>query len=147
MTLQKTVLVGRTRCGKTTLCQALYGLPRSYKKTQGLEVVGTTIDLPGEYMENVRYYGALQVTAANADVVLLVQDCTDGQSLFPPGFAGMFGGKRVLGVVNKTGLGTRTQQKNAALMLKAAGVKRVFYTDALAGTGVKQLQKALGADK
>ena len=145
MKLRKSMLVGRSGCGKTTLCQALYDLPRQYKKTQALEVLGSTFDLPGEYLENPRYFGALSITAAEAEIILLVQDCTDGQSLFPPGFASMFGGKTVLGVVNKTDLCTRRQQDKAAEMLLAAGAEKIYRTDALDGSGIGALKKALRA--
>ena len=49
--MKKVLLVGSVACGKTTLAQRLNGLVRSYKKTQSIEVIGHTIDTPGEYLE------------------------------------------------------------------------------------------------
>ena len=48
--MKKILLAGAVACGKTTLCQRLKGLAQSYKMTTSLEVVGTTIDTPGEYL-------------------------------------------------------------------------------------------------
>ena len=64
--MKKILLAGAVACGKTTLCQRLNGLAQSYKKTQSLEVVGTTIDTPGEYLEHRSFLRGLVVTASEA---------------------------------------------------------------------------------
>ena len=54
--MKRILLVGTIGCGKTTLCQALNGMALEYKKTQAIEVVNTTIDTPGEYLEKKRAF-------------------------------------------------------------------------------------------
>ena len=61
--MKKIILIGNVSCGKTTLCQYLNGQELSYKKTQALEVVRTTIDTPGEYLEHRSFLQALIVTS------------------------------------------------------------------------------------
>ena len=50
--MKKIILAGHVACGKTTLCQCLNGMEMQYKKTQALEVINTTIDTPGEYLQS-----------------------------------------------------------------------------------------------
>lgn len=78
--MKKIMLVGHTGAGKTTFRQAIYGQAMEYQKTQAVEVVNSTIDTPGEYLENRNLYRALIVTAADADLMVLLQDCTDEQA-------------------------------------------------------------------
>ena len=42
------------------------------------------IDTPGEYLERRYFRGALMVTAADADTIVLVQDATEKGSMFRP---------------------------------------------------------------
>ncbi len=48
------------------------------------------IDTPGEYLERRYFRGALMVTAADADTIVLVQDATEKGSMFPPAYSSMF---------------------------------------------------------
>ena len=59
--MKKIILIGNVACGKTTICQYLNHMEIKYKKTQALEVYNTTIDTPGEYLENRRYQRSLMV--------------------------------------------------------------------------------------
>lgn len=61
--MKRIMLAGTVACGKTTLCQRLNGLEQTYKKTQSLEVVGTTIDTPGEYLEHRAFLRGLVTKA------------------------------------------------------------------------------------
>ena len=56
--MKRVLLVGSVSCGKTTLCQRLNGAIRQYKKTQTIEVMGQTIDTPGEYLERRSFPGS-----------------------------------------------------------------------------------------
>lgn len=85
--MKKILLVGSVSCGKTTLCQRLNGLVQDYKKTQAIEVVGKTIDTPGEYLERRSLFSALMVTSAEADEVLFLLDPTQDRYLYSPGLA------------------------------------------------------------
>ena len=69
--MKKIILIGNVACGKTTICQYLNHMEIKYKKTQALEVYNTTIDTPGEYLENRGYLRSLMVTATETDQVVL----------------------------------------------------------------------------
>ena len=101
--MKRVIMIGRVSCGKTTLCQRLVGDPLEYKKTQTVEIIGQAIDTPGEYAENRRLMRGLTVTAVDADLIVFLQSCVDGECSFSPGQASMFGAPAV-GVVTKTDL-------------------------------------------
>ena len=86
---------------------------------------GQFIDTPGEYLERVRMRGALSVTAADADIILFVQDPTAKEKMFPPAYAGSFA-KPVVGIVTKSDIATEEQLKDATEHLKAAGANHIF---------------------
>ena len=83
--MKKIILIGNVACGKTTICQYLNHMEIKYKKTQALEVYNTTIDTPGEYLENRGYLRSLMVTATETDQVVFVQDASRDQFFFSPG--------------------------------------------------------------
>ena len=145
--MKKVMLIGPVSSGKSTLCQALNnaepdntgGMP--VKKTQAIEITGSVIDTPGEYLENRSLYKALAVTALQADFVLLMQDCTCSISLYPALFSGMFSGKAVLGVVNKIDAAADEKQiSDAEQKLLEAGAVKVFKVSALSGEGIEGLR-------
>ena len=58
--MKKIVLIGKSGCGKTTLCQRIFKEELEYKKTQSVEVVGgSAIDTPGEYMATLTVITAI----------------------------------------------------------------------------------------
>ena len=99
--MKKTMLIGRTGCGKTTLTQKLINEEVKYKKTQAVSYKSRIIDTPGEYVENKMYYKSLLVLSADAKIIILVQSAIDGATLFPPKFSTMFPKKEVIGLVTK----------------------------------------------
>lgn len=142
--MKKIMLVGRTGAGKTTFCQAIYGEELRYQKTQAVEIIHGAIDTPGEYLENRRLYRALIVTAAEADLMVLLQDCTDGQCWFAPEFAGMFG-KPAIGLVTKTDLAADEQALGAAEeKLLLAGCQRIFHISSKENTGIDEVKAYIG---
>ncbi len=142
--MKKIMLVGRTGAGKTTFCQAIYGEELRYQKTQAVEIIHGAIDTPGEYLENRRLYRALIVTAAEADLMVLLQDCTDGQCWFAPEFAGMFG-KPAIGLVTKTDLAADEQALRAAEeKLLPAGCQRIFHISSKENTGIDEVKAYIG---
>ena len=88
--MKKTMLIGRTGCGKTTLTQKLLDEEVKYKKTQSVTYKSKIIDTPGEYVENKMYYKSLLVLSADAKLIVLVQSAIDGATLFPPKFSSPF---------------------------------------------------------
>lgn len=142
--MKRIMLVGRTGAGKTSFCQAIYGEALHYQKTQAVEIIHNAIDTPGEYLENRTLYRALIVTAADADMVVLLQDCTDEQNMFAPGFTGMFG-KPSIGLVTKTDLACGPKDLRAAEeKLALAGCERVFHVSNKESTGIGDVKIYLG---
>lgn len=137
--MKKVIFIGKTGSGKTTLCQSIDNEEIKYKKTQSVEIYNKSIDTPGEYLENRFYYKALIVTAADADLIALVYDCTNEESYIPPGFASMFM-KEVIGIITKIDLAQSDLDiKKAEEVLEQAGVVKIFKVNTLLGTGVKEL--------
>jgi len=143
--MKKVIFVGTTGSGKTTLCQKLNKENIEYKKTQAVEFYDKSIDTPGEYIENRLYYKALIVTAAEADVIAIVYDCSNEANYIPPGFASMFA-KEVIGIITKIDLAMdNSQVERAEEILTLAGVSRIFKVDTLKETGIKDLLEYLSS--
>jgi ethanolamine utilization protein EutP len=137
--MKKLMLIGKVSCGKTTLCQYLTNQKISYKKTQALEVTGTIIDTPGEYIERRRFYQALAVTAVGADIVLLLHDPTDSTFSLPPGLQNMFQ-KPLIGVITKADLVKEDKQlEGAKKNLELAGAYPIFQVCSMNGEGIPEL--------
>lgn len=141
---KKIILIGKSTAGKTTLCQRINNEELRYYKTQTVQVINKNmIDTPGEYLERRGYRGALVVTSADADIILMVQDATEKVSMFPPFFSSMFAGKPCVGVVTKADLASEEQIERAKKVLKDAGAGELYVTSAVTGEGVEQLVKDL----
>ncbi len=139
MKKKRPILIGKTSAGKTTLCQCVNHEALKYHKTQSIQLVNDQmIDTPGEYLERRSFWDALLVTAADADVIMLVQDATEDTSMFPPGYAGQFP-KPVVGVITKRDTATDKQIEDARKYLEIAGTKNIFPVSSMTGEGVADL--------
>lgn len=137
--MKKVIFIGKTGCGKTTLCQKLNECEMKYRKTQAVEKYDDSIDTPGEYLENRHFYSALIMSAVDAKVIALVADPTVDRNFIPPAFAGTFA-RTVIGIVTKIGLVTDEKQiRRVTAELTEAGVSKIFYVDTIEGIGVKEL--------
>lgn len=144
MNKKRIILIGKTMAGKTTLCQYINDMELIYHKTQTIQLFGDDIiDTPGEYLERNNMRGALTVTAVDADVIVLVQQADDEDSMFPPGYASTFA-KPCIGIVTKSDLADKAQLKRAKEYLINAGAKRIFVTSAVRGTGFLEFIRYLG---
>ena len=144
--MKKVIFVGSVACGKTTLCQRLNGQRLEYKKTQALEVIGSTIDTPGEYAEHRSFLRALIVTSVEADQVLFVQDATQERFMFSPGQASAFP-IPVAGVVSKADAAEEGRVEAAEELLRLAGASPVFVVSAFTGEGIPELLRFLREEK
>ncbi|MBU3177447.1 EutP/PduV family microcompartment system protein [Clostridium estertheticum] len=141
--MKKLMLIGKTSCGKTTLTQALNEKKLFYKKTQTVEIIDSIIDTPGEYIESRFFYNALIITSVDSDVIAMVQDCTEENSVFPPNFASRFA-KPVIGIITKIDLCYEENKiKIAEEFLLNAGVERIFKVSAFDRQGVEDLKEYL----
>lgn len=136
------MLVGPVASGKTSLICRLQGCGK-IEKTSDVVFQGETIDTPGEYSQIPRLYSALLVTAVEAAVILLLQDASEKRFTVPPGFAGIFHPKPVIGVVTKIDL-PNAEKERAAKFLRTAGVAgRIFMVSLKTGEGLAELDNYL----
>ena len=144
--MKKIMFVGPVGVGKTTLTQRLKGLELTYYKTQAVEFHDTIIDTPGEFLQHRRYYKALNVTGADADVIGLLVAASNQMQTFPQGFSSLFN-QEVIGIVTKIDMADKEEQiEKARRQLKAAGAKEIFEISATENEGIDRLQAYLEAD-
>lgn len=145
--MRKTILIGKSTAGKTTLVQRIEELDMAYNKTQTVDYYINFIDTPGEYLENRGMRTALVVAAADADVIAFLQDCTQDTTWIPPGFASAFP-KTVIGIVTKIDLATSSEQlEEARDYLELAGAQKIFEVSAVKNIGVDELVAFLNQDE
>ena len=144
--MKKTMLIGRTGCGKTTLTQKLMDEEVKYKKTQAVTYKSKIIDTPGEYVENKMYYKSLLVLSSDAKIIILVQSAVDGATLFPPKFSTMFPKKEVIGIITKVDLAEADIERSKRFLVEA-GVTEVFTIGLDDSEGLEEIRKRLVADE
>ena len=142
--MKKLILIGRSEAGKTTLRQALYGVPTTYEKTQAVFWKEDVIDTPGEYFQTKNLGGALAVYSCEADVIGLLLSAKEPYSLFPPCVAAA-ATRPVIGIVSQCHSGDADPDL-AAQWLSLAGCERIFRVDAVDGTGIEALRAYLMED-
>ena len=131
---------------KSSLTQRLKGLELTYYKTQAVEFHDTIIDTPGEFLQHRRYYNALNVTGADADVIGLLVAASNQMQTFPQGFSSLFN-QEVIGIVTKIDMADKEEQiEKARRQLKAAGAKEIFEISATENEGIDRLQAYLESD-
>lgn len=136
-------MIGTIGAGKTTLSQALLGEELQYEKTQAIEIRGQCIlDTPGEYLERRQMQGALMMTSADADVVILLQDPMDIRCKYPPCYAGAFA-KDVIGIVTKKDLASQKLLDEAKMKLQLAGARKIFCVSSYTGEGIREVMDYL----
>lgn len=141
--MRRTLMIGKSGCGKTTLALCLAEEAGAYRKTQTVEQIGDMMDTPGEYLERKPFFRALSVTAMDCDVVLILLDCTDAQISIPPLIAGIFG-RPVIGCVTKTDLAENERiLADAVDNLHMAGCHPIFRVSAKSGAGIAELRAYL----
>ena len=141
--MKKLLLIGTVSCGKTTLSQYLSGMELVYKKTQALDVIGTAIDTPGEYLEHRAYMRNLMVLSADVDYVLFLMDPTQERFMYSPGHAASFP-VPVIGVVTKIDIATPKLIADAREMLEITGADPIFNISSYTGEGIPELLKYIG---
>ena len=142
--MKRFMLVGAVSAGKTSLMQAIYDRDLSYHKTQAIDFKENIIDTPGEYLEQRFRYRSLGITAANTDLVVLVQSCTDLRCVFAPGLASMFA-KPMIGVVTKIDIARSQKDIDWAVKnLKLAGCKQIFLASNRDKTGIPEFREFIG---
>lgn len=140
------MLIGSIGCGKTTLCQRLNGEALRYNKTQAVEFYAQMIDTPGEFIQHRRFYNALQMTAADAELVGLVANVMEEEQIFSPHFAQNLM-RPCIGIITQIDLCDDEKQiKQAEERLRLAGVSNIFKVSAVTGEGVEALTAYLNEE-
>lgn len=140
------MLIGSIGCGKTTLCQRLNGEALRYNKTQAVEFYAQMIDTPGEFIQHRRFYNALQMTAADAELVGLVANVMEEEQIFSPHFAQNLM-RPCFGIITQIDLCDDEKQiKQAEERLRLAGVSNIFKVSAVTGEGVEALTAYLNEE-
>lgn len=139
--MKKTMLMGETGAGKSSLIRAVAGAGVRSGRALAVEYVDDFINTPGEFLENRRFYTALITAAADCEILLMLQDSTRNTSLFPPRFAAMFN-RRVIGVITKIDLPS-SRPDLAQRFLRSAGAREIARVSAASGEGVEDLKAAL----
>lgn len=139
--MNKVILIGRSKSGKTTLTQALTGEKIKYNKTQSVERDGFLIDTPGEYIQTRNFGGALALYSYESDIVGLLLSADEPYSLFSPNITSM-ANRLVIGIV------TQIDQKGAnphraEKWLRLAGCEIIFKVSAISGEGIEELRNFL----
>lgn len=135
------MLVGRVGCGKTTLTQVLQGRPIGYHKTQYINYFADVIDTPGEYAETKELARGLAVYSYEADVIGLLLNATEQQSLYPPNLSGAVN-REMIGIVTQIDK-PEADPALAESWLRLSGCKRVFHVSAYNGDGIGDLTEYL----
>lgn len=78
------------------------------------------------------------VAAADADVIVLVQDAIEKGTMFPPAYTSAFS-KPVVGVVTKCDLARKEEIVSAKKYLVLAGADKIFETSSISGKGIDSL--------
>lgn len=139
--MEKIMLVGETRVGKSSLIRALSGEEYSPRRAMAVEHIGRFINTPGEFLENSWFYHALINTAADCSLMLFVVDATRKTTLFPPLFAPIFN-RKVVGVLTNVD-DPDADIPRAERFLLQAGAREVVRTSARTGEGLDTLLEML----
>ena len=135
---KKIILIGRSTAGKTSLCQAIRGEELNYYKTQTVHIENSNmIDTPGEYIERTYLKGCLVVSAADAEVIVLVQDPTKDELIFPPTYGAMFN-KPCIGIITKIDIAEEKQIEHAHKYLEIAGAQKILKISNKTKEGIKE---------
>ncbi len=134
---RRIILMGRSRCGKTTLIRRMHDLDMEYHKTQAVEIYSDAIDTPGEFIDTPFFRRAAITTACDAQIVGFVHDCGSDLCRLPQMFSLTFA-KPVIGIITKADT-PETDTSVAENFLRNAGARRIVVTSALTGRGIKEL--------
>lgn len=136
------LMVGSVGVGKTTLTQRLADREIEYVKTQATYREGDVFDTPGEYLDGPFHKQALQLTSAEADVILFLLAANAGECRIPPGFTSFFT-KPVIGVVTKTDMAEGGDIDIAESLLAQTGASPIIAVSAITGDGIDDLITAI----
>ncbi|GAA0086511.1 EutP/PduV family microcompartment system protein [Clostridium sp. CTA-7] len=125
MRKKRIMVIGPSRCGKTTLVNELNNYQGELKRTQDMIYGKNTIDVPGSYIENSWMYKHIIAAAQDASHVLILIDQSRCADVYPHGFAKSFRCP-VIGVITKCDLMPENKE-NCLRQLKIIGVSEPYF--------------------
>ncbi|MBZ9685807.1 EutP/PduV family microcompartment system protein [Clostridium estertheticum] len=142
MRKKRVMVIGPSRCGKTTLVNILNDYDGPLRKTQDMIYGVNTIDVPGSYIENPWMYKHLIAAAQDASHVLILVDQSRCGNMYSPGFAKAFRCP-VIGVITKIDLMPENEEL-CLRQLASIGVSEPYYKiSASSGVGTGALKEYL----
>lgn len=138
--MNKVMIIGAIRAGKSTLTKALLNKELHAVKTQALNYEGWIVDTPGEYLENPMFYKNIIATSMEVSHLIFLQDATRKISNFPPLFGtGM--SKLPIGVVTKTDLPEANPEQAVKWLKQVIGKAPIVMTSAVEGIGIEHVRQ------
>lgn len=142
MKKKRIMVIGPSKCGKTTLVNILNDYDGPVRITQEIKYGKNTIDVPGAYIDNAWMYEHIIALAQDASHVLILVDQSNSTEIYSYGFAKCFRCP-VIGVITKCDLASQNKE-NCIRMLKDIGVEEpYFHISCEMGIGIDALKKYL----
>lgn len=139
---KRVMVIGPSKCGKTTLVNALNDYDGPLRKTQDIIYGKNTIDIPGSFIENSWMYKHLIAMAQQASHVLILVDQSRCINVYPPGFAKVFRCP-VIGIITKVDL-MEENERLCIRQLKDIGVLEPYFRISVPnGIGIEALKEYL----
>ncbi|SKA76004.1 ethanolamine utilization protein EutP [Caloramator quimbayensis] len=146
MRKKRIMVIGPTKCGKTTLVNSLNDYDGPLRKTQDVIYGKNTIDVPGSYIENTWMYKHLIAIAQDASHVLILIDQSNCTDVYSPNFAKAFICP-VIGVITKVDL-MKENEERCIRLLKQIGILEPYYKISVpGGIGITDLKEYLFLNK
>jgi ethanolamine utilization protein EutP len=139
--MKRMMLIGECGSGKENIIRALAREKYVPRKAMSVEYCGPFVDIPGEFLENRRFYSALISLAGECAVLAFVQNATRRNSLFPPRFAAMFN-RTVVGVITHADAAA-ADLRRAERFLRNAGVRDCIPFAHDSGEGLEEVRSLL----
>ena len=142
MRKKRIMVIGPSRCGKTTLVNDLNNYHGELRRTQDMIYGENTIDVPGSYIENSWMYKHIIAAAQDASHVLILIDQSRCIDVYPHGFSRSFRCP-VIGVITKCDLMPENEE-NCLRQLKMIGILEPYFRISFSkGIGIDDLKKYL----
>lgn len=142
MRKKRVMVIGPSKCGKTTLVNYLNDYKGPLKRTADVIYGKNTIDVPGSYLENSWMYKHIIALAQDASCVLILVDQSNCTKVYSHGFAKSFRCP-VIGIITKCDLMPENEEK-CLKQLRNIGVPEPYFNISfLMGIGIDALKKYL----
>ena len=142
MRKKRIMVIGPSRCGKTTLVNSLNDYKGQLRRSQDIIYGKNTIDVPGSYIENAWMYKHIIAAAQDASYILLLIDQSRCVEVYPHGFAKSFRCP-VIGVITKCDLMPENEDKCFRQLKRIGVLEPYFHISFPREIGIEALKKYL----